>query len=238
MSKFMAIAGILAAAAGVALGLMGYLSPGPLQAIGLTQEVAAILLMGGLGLIGLGGAIGAVDHLIDATRDLRRSLAGYDQQDARAEYAPAQATVAAAVEETAEDAKETAKETASAVKTSTADTIAALDKAKDDISKALGVTGDAPVAIASPSPAPPPPVITAPAEKPTETAEPPVVEAEATEVDEEQLFVVDEKVIRGRPARVLSDGTVEAETDEGWMRFENLEHLEEYIDAVSPPAKA
>ena len=45
---------------------------------------------------------------------------------------------------------------------------------------------------------------------------------------------VEEKLIRGRPARVLSDGTVEAETDEGWMRFENLEHLEEYLDAMSP----
>jgi hypothetical protein len=31
----------------------------------------------------------------------------------------------------------------------------------------------------------------------------------------------------GRVARVLSDGTVEAETAEGWMRFENVEHLEE-----------
>ena len=29
-------------------------------------------------------------------------------------------------------------------------------------------------------------------------------------------------------------GTVEAETDDGWMRFENLEHLEEYLDAMSP----
>ena len=45
---------------------------------------------------------------------------------------------------------------------------------------------------------------------------------------------MEEKLIRGRPARVLSDGTVEAETDEGWMRFENLEHLEEYLDAMSP----
>jgi hypothetical protein len=25
---------------------------------------------------------------------------------------------------------------------------------------------------------------------------------------------------------------VEAETDEGWMRFENLEHLDEYLDAM------
>ena len=47
-----------------------------------------------------------------------------------------------------------------------------------------------------------------------------------------ELFVVEDKVIRGRSARILSDGTVEAETDEGWMRFENLEHLDEYLDAV------
>ena len=59
--------------------------------------------------------------------------------------------------------------------------------------------------------------------------------AEATEeIEEPQLFVVEERLIRGRPARVLSDGTVEAETDDGWMRFENLEHLEEYLDAMSP----
>ena len=48
--------------------------------------------------------------------------------------------------------------------------------------------------------------------------------------------MVEEKVIRGRPARVLSDGTVEAETDEGWMRFENLEHLDEYLEAMVPGA--
>ena len=56
----------------------------------------------------------------------------------------------------------------------------------------------------------------------------------AAEPGEEQLYVVEERLIRGRPARVLSDGTVEAETDEGWMRFENCEHLEEYLDAMSP----
>ena len=38
--------------------------------------------------------------------------------------------------------------------------------------------------------------------------------------------------IRGKAARVLSDNTVEAETEEGWMRFENIEHLEEYLDAM------
>lgn len=51
-------------------------------------------------------------------------------------------------------------------------------------------------------------------------------------VSEEELYVVEERTIAGKPARVLSDGTVEAETDDGWMRFENIEHLEEYLDAV------
>lgn len=53
---------------------------------------------------------------------------------------------------------------------------------------------------------------------------------------EEELFVVEERIIRERPARLLSDGTVEAETDEGWMRFENVEHVEEYLDAMKATA--
>ncbi|MGB7206307.1 MAG: hypothetical protein WBD37_12610 [Anderseniella sp.] len=54
--------------------------------------------------------------------------------------------------------------------------------------------------------------------------------------DEDALFVVEERTIRERPARLLSDGTVEAETDEGWMRFENVEHVEEYLDAMKATA--
>ena len=54
----------------------------------------------------------------------------------------------------------------------------------------------------------------------------------AAEPAEGELFVVEEKIIRGRPSRILSDDTVEAETDEGWMRFENLEHLNEYLDSI------
>jgi hypothetical protein len=46
---------------------------------------------------------------------------------------------------------------------------------------------------------------------------------------EGELYVVEEMNVRGRPARLLSDGTVEAETDEGWMRFENMDHLNEYL---------
>ena len=80
-----------------------------------------------------------------------------------------------------------------------------------------------------------------PEPEPEPEAEP---EEEAAPADEEaedgedHLYVVEEKTIRNRPARILSDGTVEAETDEGWMRFENLEHLEEYLDAMEPSAKA
>ena len=80
-----------------------------------------------------------------------------------------------------------------------------------------------------------------------------VVEAKAEEVVEEveedetviaeddepvdgELYVIEEREIRGRPARILSDQTVEAETDEGWMRFENLEHLNEYLDSMGETA--
>jgi hypothetical protein len=95
-----------------------------------------------------------------------------------------------------------------------AETVVALDKAKDDLSKALNVSGSSPEPAAS-------------------GADETVV---AEEAEEGQLYVVEERLIRGRPARVLSDGTVEAETDDGWMRFENLEHLVEYLDAMSPGA--
>ena len=62
------------------------------------------------------------------------------------------------------------------------------------------------------------------------------VAGEAMAGEEDALFVVEERTIRGRPARLLSDGTVEAETDEGWMRFENVEHVEEYLDAMRATA--
>jgi hypothetical protein len=61
------------------------------------------------------------------------------------------------------------------------------------------------------------------------------IAAEGEVVDDGLLYVVEERIIRRHPARILSDGTVEAETAEGWMRFENLEHLDEYLDAVEPP---
>ncbi|WP_119390671.1 hypothetical protein [Taklimakanibacter lacteus] len=232
MSKLMIILGIIVAAAGAVIGALIYVSPGQMQVLGLTPEVAAVLLVGGLGLVGLGGVIGAMDKTAAATRDLRAWLSGQDAGQAPAVAAattisefsevtdsPPPFPVPTPVVEPASSVskidaliEESKAETSRAVAESK-ETIAAMDKAKDELNDVLGVTEPEP-------PAPPPPV-----------EEPP---AEEAEVEDTQLFVVEERLIRGRPARVLSDGTVEAETDDGWMRFENLEHLEEYLDAMSP----
>lgn len=221
MSKFMMIAGILLAACGIAMGLMIYFSPGKMQILALTPEVAALFLIGGLGLMGVGGAIGAADDSARATRELRQWLAGHEASPLG--FAPAAAVVPAVAAVAAAAAVEAVAAVPARVvdvaKTSTADTIAALEKAKADIANALG---GPPVVAAKVEEA-------APAE--AETAGEPEAEGEGEESD---LFVVEEKLIRGKPARVLSDGTVEAETEEGWMRFENLEHLEEYLDAMAP----
>lgn len=61
-----------------------------------------------------------------------------------------------------------------------------------------------------------------PAPPPEDTAEEPPA-----------LYVVEERMFRGKQSRVLSDGTIEAETAEGWMRFEDFDHLEEYLDAMA-----
>jgi hypothetical protein len=196
MSKFMLIVGVLLAAVGVALGFMVYFSPGQMQVVALTPEVAAILLVGGVLAMGLGGVIGVLEG---------------EPAPVQASTAPAEVPAAIApipefskklnVEE---PAPVTAAEEPAEISPEVSETIAALEKAKSDINAAL--------AGSAPEPA----------------------EEEKAEAEAEQLFVVEERVIRGRPARILSDGTVEAETDEGWMRFENLEHLDEYLDAMAP----
>lgn len=107
---------------------------------------------------------------------------------------------------------------------SVADTIAALEKAKSDINAALGEGGDTLDHHA--------------ADEEPEAAAPEEAPAEEAGADDGELYVVEEKIIRGRPARVLSDGTVEAETDEGWMRFENFDHLDEYLDATGPELRS
>jgi hypothetical protein len=137
-------------------------------------------------------------------------------------------------------------------------TIEALEQARKSIDQAFGPTSDEPsipparprsFETETPASAPAPAVTVAAAVvtqvEPEPEAEPearPEIaeEVPAEDVAEEealaegQLYVVEERIIRMRPARILSDGTVEAETEEGWMRFENLEHLDEYLDAVEP----
>lgn len=243
MSKLMIILGIIVAAAGAVLGALIYVSPGEMQVRGLTYDVASVLLVGGLGLVGLGGVIAALDKTNAATRDLRAWLSGQDGGQVAAVAATATVAVAAdaasefgagagtpppftvpapesgsSVSKFEKLVEESRVSTDRAV-AETRETIAAIDKANDELKQALNEEPE-PAAAAEPPPVEPAPEVAA---------------AEATEeVEDTQLFVVEERLIRGRPARVLSDGTVEAETDDGWMRFENLEHLEEYLDAMSP----
>jgi hypothetical protein len=106
---------------------------------------------------------------------------------------------------------------------SVAEAINALEQAKTDMRAALGGN------LNKPQPPYPEVAIPPPHDLPEdEEIVEEVVEEETS--DSGELYVVEEKMIRGRPARILSDGTVEAETDDGWMRFENVEHLNEYLD--------
>lgn len=215
MSKLMFIFGILFLAAGVALGLLIHFSPGEMQVRGLTPDVAAILVVGGALCLGLGSTIGALrDRTVVAPVVAEVVTETPAEKPATPKFTGfGKKTAATAV---VAEASAAVAETAAASKTSVADTVAALEQAKTDIAVALGV---------EPQKAP--------------AAEPVAAKAEPEakpEPETEELYVVEEKVIRGRPARVLSDGTVEAETDDGWMRFENLEHLDEYLEAMVPEA--
>ena len=108
------------------------------------------------------------------------------------------------------------------------ETIRALEKAKSDIQTAFEEKPAEPVIV--------PAVVSGPEPEPeVEAAIEEPVEEDVRAEDDGQLYVLEERNIRGHAARLLSDGTVEAETSEGWMRFENLEHLDEYLDAMEPP---
>jgi hypothetical protein len=225
MSKLMVIVGILFAALGVALGLMVFFSPGSMQVYGLTLEVAALFLVGGVLAVGLGGVIGA------AATATAYMPAPAMPAPAMATAAPGGAAIAIAPEPLSPSVRET---------------IQALEQAKTDLREAFAEKEPAPPATAyheaEPERVAEHPLAEAhPAEEPAaEEAQPEEPEVEeaagATAEEEGQLYVVEERTIRGRPARILSDGTVEAETSEGWMRFENLEHLDEYLDAMGPAA--
>lgn len=243
MSKLMSVLGIILLAIGVALALVGFVNPAQMQVYGLTMDTAAILLTGGILSIGLGGVIGSLlgntaavvktvelpateaEPVVEAV--IAKSEPSAVETPAPVNEAPARirftgfgrkAAVATGVAATAAATTETVSEAAAAPvpggKSAVDDTIAALEQAKADIANAIGG-------------------VTAMTEAKVEE----VIEVVEDEVETEdgadgELYVLEEREIRGRPARILSDNTVEAETDEGWMRFENLEHLNEYLDAA------
>ena len=233
MAKLMWICGILLIAAGVALGIVLLVSaarPG-----GIDIHTAAILLVGGILALGLGSVIDGQtvalhkptvrsilpEPVIPAST---ASIPEFDPRSAKpaAAEVPVTTTVTAAAVLIEEE-----------VSRPTRDTIQALEQARQKIERAFEDRSSEPETVA--------PAETVEPEEPV-AAEESVVEEDAVadevaedEVMEEgQLYVVEERIIRRHPARILSDGTVEAETAEGWMRFENLEHLDEYLDAMEP----
>jgi hypothetical protein len=241
MSKLMSVLGIVLLAIGVALALVGFVNPAQMQVYGLTMDTAAILLTGGILSVGLGGVIGAfqgtaavvksVDIVAEETKPMVETKPDVPATETSppAEEAPtrirfngfgrkAAETATAAVATTA--VAEAVAAPSATGKSAVDDTIAALEQAKADIANAIGGVAT----IAEP--------------KVEETADEVEEQEEASEASEEdgELYVLEEREIRGRPARILSDNTVEAETDEGWMRFENLDHLNEYLDAAGEPA--
>jgi len=215
MSKLMWIAGILLVAAGVAVGAIVLVAVAPVASLSL--ETAAILLVGGVLALGLGSVIEELRRrpevssvrVVEATVAAPAAIPEFDPRAAKAAATAAAASVPVEVSKP------------------TRETIEVLEKARQEIEQAFEPKKSEPATVTAAA---------QPAE-PAKAAEPEVaaavVEAAAEEAGEEgQLYVLEERLIRRRPARILSDGTVEAETDEGWMRFENLEHLDEYFDAM------
>ncbi len=244
MSKFLHVCGVVLAGVGLALGVLGVASPGQLAIYGLTAETAAILLVGGILSVGLGSVINVLasggsrtaaavpefapsrlDPPSDASVFKRRT---HDVVSGIGKVGAAAAGASVLTEAVANDIK-------AAPSNSVAETIEALEQAKSDIKAALGESQ--PIEPESLNPLPVKPETQIPAPIPEMDLEPELQEpdetAEEAEPEESGLYVVEEQVVRGKPARILSDGTVEAETDEGWMRFENLEHLNEYLDSLT-----
>ena len=226
MSNLMRVFGVVFIAAAVVLVLLLKFSTAQMQILGITPETVAILLVGGVLSLGLAGVISALSNSGNFEAAVTK-LPPATRADEEGDEEPAAALPKMDFGKKRFEANTTAsvlppvippaaKATAS---NSVADTIAALEQAKSDIKTALGGVESMTGSVETPVPAyispPPPPAVTA-----------------VDEPAEGELFVVEEKIIRGRPSRILSDDTVEAETDEGWMRFENLDHLNEYLDSL------
>jgi hypothetical protein len=218
MSKLMSVLGIILLAVGLAIGLLEIANPGHLQGMGVNLDTSVSLIVGGVLAIGLGGVIAALERGA-------LTVPGYEETTARDETAVTQ-DVETSTGEPAEKpsrkilfpsfGRKSAATAAPAADMADEDappsvqqTIDALEQAKQDIKGALGGMETI-----------------LPETDATESKS----DSPSDEPAEGELYVIEEKVIRGRPARILSDTTVEAETDDGWMRFENIDHLNEYLD--------
>jgi hypothetical protein len=217
MSKLMSMLGILLLAVGLAIGLLEIANPGQLQGMGVNLDTSVSLMVGGVLAIGLGGVIAALERStitvpgyeeattetqVATTEEVETSTADSVEKPGRKILFPSFGRKTA----TAVPAGDVAAEDAPP---SVQQTIDALEQAKQDIKGALG--GMETILPETDS-----------RESKSDSA--------SDEPPEGELYVIEEKIIRGRPARILSDNTVEAETDDGWMRFENIDHLNEYLD--------
>jgi hypothetical protein len=178
---------------------------------GLTFDTGVMLLVGGVVTLGLSGVMSAIETL-------RTFIAGEDQafvasleepknpaRTAAAAYLPGSKRPSAKPQDSTRRGEPSFPPRSGDMSKAMREQKPPADKARQTVDKPVEDIGDL-----------------APAES---TAAPEAV-------SEEELYVVEERTIAGKPARVLSDGTVEAETDDGWMRFENVEHLEEYMEAL------
>jgi hypothetical protein len=222
MSGLMKLVGVFLLIVAVLSIILLKVASAQMQVYGISPDVIATLFVGGTTALGLGGLIEAVKNITLGTPVLNvtspvETAIGEDKETTLPNIGFGKKRVEAE-KPAVEAAAIIVPATVAATTVSVADTIAALDQAKSDIKSALGGME----------------TLGAPNDQ-TKTAEvvdiPPEPEAALAEASDE-LYVVEEKIIRGRPSRILSDDTVEAETDEGWMRFENLEHLNEYLDST------
>jgi hypothetical protein len=212
------IAGIVLAALGLVVVLMALLMP-EVPIAGLDLQLGALLLIGGILVIGIGAAVAAVD-------ELRLLLSGDEPMPQappafRPSPAPTPPGLGERMHDRSAERPKRQDKTQGGMRPLNGDQPprfaeepafgrhhGSRDLARSSIDRVIEEVRDL---------------------GGSATAE---IDAANDIVSEEELYVVDERTIAGKQARILSDGTVEAETDEGWMRFENVDHLQEYMDAV------
>jgi hypothetical protein len=211
MNMGVRIAGVVLVALGLLAILMTLFSSEPLVD-GVTFDTGVMLIVGGVVALGLSGVMSAVETL-------RAFLAGEDQAFVASLEEPKNVARSAVAGYSPGSKRPSAKPQDSMRRSEPS-----FPPRGADASKAMKEQKAAPADKAK-----------GPVDKPGEEIREiglPDSTAALEVVSEEDLYVVEERTIAGKPARVLSDGTVEAETDDGWMRFENVEHLEEYMEAL------